>query len=247
MEGDIETAEKILEDKLVDVTFKDSAGWTPLHYAVRRGYNSIIPQLLRNIERTDGAVGDIAVREDLPQGVTTRMAVQDDMGQQCIHLAAERGDCKLLYSPEKFLTEHLVCKDGQTALHRAVLGGSLEMTTMLLNGLGDDVKDTQDSQGRTALHLSVQLGQGKIFTELLSKKANPLLKDNRGRTTLHYAAMDWNNTADRDMISILLDYDELNVPDSDGRMPIHYAAETGCGRYIKLLSRKTNLAKADSS
>jgi hypothetical protein len=88
----------------------------------------------------------------------------------------------------------------QTALHRAVLGGALAMVTMLLDALGD-LKDARDSQGRTALHLCAGLGQGKIF-KLLSRQANILLKDNDGRTTLHYAVMDWHNIIDIDMDSI---------------------------------------------
>lgn len=225
MEGDHAKGEEIIHDGYFNVDFKDSAGWTALHYAVRKGNRSIILKLL-------GRGADVTV--------------QDELGQQCIHLAAERGDCDLLNHHKEFLIGHRVCKDGQTALHRAVLGGSPEMVTMLLDKLGDDIKDVQDLQGRTALHLCAGLGLGEILTELLSRQANPLLKDDTGRTALHYAVMDWNDTTDTDIVSTLLNYGKLNIPDDDGRTPLHYAAQIGYPRYVKLLSRRTDLAVADS-
>ncbi|KUL87792.1 hypothetical protein ZTR_03187 [Talaromyces verruculosus] len=234
IEGDEKSACDVLEDKVINLSFKDGAGWTALHYAVRRGYNSIVEQLFYNMRYGRGELA-------------ATVAVQDDLGQQCIHLAAERGDCGLVKSEEELLKVHKECKDGQTALHRAVLGGSLEMVMLLPDVFRDAVKDAQDSQGRTALHLCAELGQGRIFNELLSRQADILLKDNTGRTTLHYAVMDWNDTTDVDMVSTLLGYEELNVPDNDGRMPLHYAAEIGYPRYVKLLSRKTNIAVVDSS
>jgi ankyrin repeat protein len=55
--------------------------------------------------------------------------------------------------------------------------------------------------------------------------------------------MDWNDTPD--IIPTLLDYEGLNVPDDDGRMPLHYAADLGCPRYVKLLSQSTHLEAVD--
>jgi hypothetical protein len=76
MEGDSNKAREILRERYVDVTVLDSAGWTAVHYAVRRGYRSIINDVLWQ-ERAN-------------------VAVQDELGQQYIHSIAERGDCDLL-------------------------------------------------------------------------------------------------------------------------------------------------------
>ncbi|EED16164.1 ankyrin repeat-containing protein, putative [Talaromyces stipitatus ATCC 10500] len=177
-------------------------------------------------------------------GTALCSAKMDELGQHCIHLAAEHGDSDLLIDFEEFLTGHKVCKDGQTALHRAILAGL--WSWWLLDELGDNLKDVQDFQGRTALHLSAGLGLGKIFTELLTGGANHLLTDNIGRTALHYAALDWNEAIDTDIISTLLDYGELNVPDKDGRTPLHYATENECPAYVKVLVQNKNLAIVDS-
>ncbi|KAF7157812.1 hypothetical protein CNMCM6106_003941 [Aspergillus hiratsukae] len=221
MEGDHDEINEVLKGS-VDVNVQDSGGWTALHHAARRGHNVIIMKLLMK-----GA----------------DVTIQDKLGQQSLHLAAERAEYMTLVYHKKLMTGHQPCKKGQTALHRAVLADSPAVAAILLDGL-KDVKDVQDLQGRTALHLCAELGVRKIFTLLLSRQANPLLKDSTGRTALHYAAMDWNDTPD--IIPALLDYKGLNVPDDDGRMPLHYAADLGCPRYVKLLSQSTNLAIVDS-
>ncbi|KAI7968558.1 hypothetical protein EIK77_006577 [Talaromyces pinophilus] len=107
MEGDEKAAHDVLNDKFINLSFKDGARWTALHYAVRRGYTSIVEQLFHNMRYGRGELA-------------ATVAVQDDLGQQCIHLAAERGDCGLVESEEELLNVHKECKDGQTALHRAV-------------------------------------------------------------------------------------------------------------------------------
>jgi hypothetical protein len=108
MEGDYEEVNELLK-RSVDINFKDSIGWTALHHAVRRGHNAVSIGLLEN-----GA----------------DVTIQDELGQQILHLAAERGDHELLSTILIFLTGHQPCNDGQTALHRAVLAGSLAEVTL---------------------------------------------------------------------------------------------------------------------
>jgi ankyrin repeat protein len=57
--------------------------------------------------------------------------------------------------------------------------------------------------------------------------------------------MDWNN--DLVIVDTLLEHEILYVPDNDGCMPLHYAANIGYVGYLELLPQKTQLAVVDLS
>jgi ankyrin repeat protein len=206
-----------------EVKSKARNSWTALHRAVWLGQRSTVRFLLRRAEES----------VDIP----------DRLGQQVFHLAAERGDLNILMPMLKYIKRYKACLDGQTVLHRAVLGGSEPAVAAVLSKL--DVKDSQDLHGKTALHLAAELGQTEIARFLLSKQANPTVRDVSGRTALHYAAMYASGTDE--MIRTLLGYDGSNIADLGGHLPLHYAAEQGHVPSVRILLQHTKLDLVDSS
>jgi ankyrin repeat protein len=232
MDGDEAKVRDLFYRDRPPINLQGSGGYTAMHHAVRRGHHDIIRVLFQEDAKSD---------------------IRDELGQQSIHLAAERGDEELLMDYPEFMEGHQPCKDGQTALHRAVLGECLTVVKLLLNKFGAEMMDAQDSLGRTALHLSAELGQRKIIAELICRNANMELKDSSGRTILHYAAMNSNNDPvildtllGYEILETLQEYDILNLPDNDGRMPLHYAASIGYVDYLNVLVNKTHLGVKDS-
>jgi ankyrin repeat protein len=114
---------------------------------------------------------------------------------------------------------------------------------MVLDSL--DVKDVQDSEGKTALHLSAELGLTGILKILLSRKVNPSLKDSGGRTALHFASMNWNGSDE--IVLKLQGYEGLNIMDNKNRKPLYYASANGNLSLVKILLQHTNPAIQDSS
>src|SRR5262249_33806443 len=58
---------------------------------------------------------------------------------------------------------------------------------------------------------------------LLESGANPNIKDNDGRTPLHYAVSDKHEAK---ITSLLKHKAKLDIQDKDGKTPLHYAVDT---------------------
>nr|CAH7742179.1 unnamed protein product [Callosobruchus chinensis] len=97
-------------------------------------------------------------------------------------------------------------------LHRATLGGSLEVVSALLKT--DKPPDVKDQEGRTAAHLASMKGYDHILERLIECDANVNLRDSAGYTPLH----------------LLVQKGGANVQarhTDSGRVPLHEAAERG--------------------
>uniref|UniRef100_A0A1A9VJN9 ANK_REP_REGION domain-containing protein n=1 Tax=Glossina austeni TaxID=7395 RepID=A0A1A9VJN9_GLOAU len=99
----------------------------------------------------------------------------------------------------------------------------------------DDLKDilnlTRGESGLTILHVVSNMDGNlaeKYVNLLLDAGANPNIKDNRGKTPLHYAS--YNNIG-----SLIEAGADLNVQDSKERTPLHYAASIGDEKSINVL------------
>ena len=151
-----------------------------------------------------------------------------------------------------------------TILHELVMSGV--MIDQFLDIRGLDI-DHRDSQGRTLLHaacrgfdgldyvLGSQYNSGTkkdervtLLQRLLSLGADIRARDNRGRNILHHIIGNIPRPLDPDNYevslgaAIALAPDLVNLPDKDGKMPLHYAA--GCAAMMRTPEAATALLAA---
>ncbi|KAL9045455.1 MAG: hypothetical protein Q9214_001501 [Letrouitia sp. 1 TL-2023] len=165
--------EKIILELLnngADIDSRDETGWTPLTWAVSKGYIKTARLFLE--KRAD----------DL---------LSDQSGRLPIHYAAQRGDkhiVELLAKSHSNLNQKN--KFGETPLHLAALEGHVEVVQLLL--AKDAMIDMQDNKGRTALHRSVHGQHSNVVATLLSRNANSIQQDKHRETVMHAAAKEGN-------------------------------------------------------
>ena len=174
---------EMLIAKEANVLVRTQDGLTPLHLACKHGYHTLISFLI-----TEGTLEAC----DYIRGWTPLQ-----YACKCNHIECARrivvGFSKLLLQTHiKYnLTFHtLRDQDGRTILHHACLRNDIQFVENLLN-LGAD-PNVQDTNGVTPL-MSALLYHGSnvdmnLLSLLLSLVWEPDIKDNRGRTALHYSA-----------------------------------------------------------
>lgn len=141
------------------------------------------------------------------------------------------------------------CGRGRLALHYSALGGHIEVVRELLDaGLcllsqliflvlasvsgversmratGDEVKDTQDCDGISALMLASGNGHAAVVELLLKRYADKHKKDSAGLCAAHHAA----KSSQQECLDLLLDAgSHLLEADAMGQLLIHFAAING--------------------
>ena len=83
-----------------------------------------------------------------------------------------------------------VNSDGRTPLHHAASVGSLGVTQVLLSLSANarELLETKDGMGFTPLIVAVSAGKLDVVRELVGNGADVKASNNRGQTSLHYAA-----------------------------------------------------------
>mmetsp|Transcript_4322 Transcript_4322/g.13946 ORF Transcript_4322/g.13946 Transcript_4322/m.13946 type:complete len:281 (+) Transcript_4322:325-1167(+) len=117
---------------------------------------------------------------------------------------------------------------GEMPLHKLARGGLLRQTRSLLSitpKLHDDL-NWQDKQGKTPLMLAAEYNHPEIVNELLDLGADAMMESSNGGTALHLAVATKSEAAIIAMLShSKVDRTHLvDVPDRNGRTPLHIAA-----------------------
>lgn len=174
---------------------------TALHDAIWRGHHGLFSALIEKAS----------------------LNVPDELGQQPLHLAAERGDPMIVsYLLERKAILGARCRHGQTALHRAAWGGSAVVVDLLLKA-GSSV-NTKDNDGNTALHMAVEKGFEPVVELLIENGAEVNARSQNDATPLHHASM----TGHERFIKLLIRKgSDAKAEDKSGWTPLHCAAENG--------------------
>ncbi|XP_052767081.1 ankycorbin-like isoform X3 [Mya arenaria] len=150
------------------------------------------------------------------------MEKTDDDGQTPLIVACKNGNAEQV----KHLLEEgtSVCtKDhsGKTALHHCADNLETQCAEMLLDK-DPSVLEEKDEQGYTVLTLAVLVGNDKLMTLLLDRKANLQVTDNEGHLLTHWAAV----CGQLKVLDILVQHGaDLSSADHHHAYPIHYAAQ----------------------
>jgi ankyrin repeat protein len=120
---------------------------------------------------------------------------------------------------------------GCTPLMYAVTGKDLERVRVLVTRV--DV-NTQDRDGKTALHHAAVGGQPRMVKALLQQKASINVRDKDGATALFYAAM----CGYEDVVRLLVaNRADVSAADRHGRTAQGAARRSGYPRIVHLLRR----------
>ncbi|KAH1064214.1 hypothetical protein J1N35_029201 [Gossypium stocksii] len=149
--------------------------------------------------------------------------------------AAEKGDSSIFKSlSEDHLTKSLKLRneDARSLLHVAVSSAHPEVVKLLSAAADESVVNGIDEEGWAPILSAASIGNLEITEILFSKGANVNVKNDGGRTALHYAASKgWLKIAE-----LLISHGaKINSKDKVGCTPLHRAASTGKSALCELL------------
>lgn len=126
-------------------------------------------------------------------------------------------------------------------LRFAIVNRDIKTARDLINGMSGDELATQDGRGKTALHVTVQVGNAELAGLVMHKmnKNQLVIQDKNENTALYYAV--WNNCFD--IAKLLIDgmsSEQLGLQDNKGRTLLHICVY--CSKYemAALLISKMN-------
>ncbi|KAL6498893.1 hypothetical protein OROHE_026400 [Orobanche hederae] len=121
--------------------------------------------------------------------------------------------------------------NGYYALHWAALNNLADIVQYIIDRGGD--VDAKDNAGQTALHWAAARGSIAAADVLLQNGARVEAADSNSYRPVHVAAQ-YGHTAFLNHI-VATYHADFNVPDNDGRSPLHWAAYKGFSDTIRLL------------
>eukprot|EP01018_Ginkgo_biloba_P010032 Gb_22056 [translate_table: standard] len=175
MNGNSRLCKTLLKIKKQLGDAKDSAGQTPLHYAVTNNHKEVVDVLLEGIASNQNE------------------SYKDLSGRTPLHLAAENGNQKIVQKLLSAKWEHpenyVRIGDflGETALHKAARGGHKEIVKKLLDSGARPLLE-RDCDGRTALHYAVQVSNEEDAAEIAKSLLKKYEKSPEERSLLLWAS-----------------------------------------------------------
>jgi len=208
--GIVEVAIDLIGTKRWDVNQRDSAGLTPLIWAVRYGHEEVVEFLLQQKQ----------TQPDIPD---------TEYGRTALSWAAESGHEGVV---RLFL--------GPLFLNPGSIGrrwGNTWRVMSLLFGKKYINPDRPDHFGKTPLSLAARNGHDGIVKLLLGREdVSPDRPDHNGQSPLSWAARNGHGG----VVKLLLDRGDISPgrPDNFGRTPLSLAARNGHDGVVELLKAR---------
>jgi ankyrin repeat protein len=218
---------KLLLKYSADVNMQDKDGNTPLHWAVRKGNESLLLLMLEN-----GAGTSVIVRLLLENGASTSVNVQNTDGQTPLHLAVLiRNESVVRLLLANGADVNVPNKNGSTPMHNAASTTNESVVRLLLQS-GADLNVPDKYYGETPLHKAVEFSNESVVRLLLQSGANVKAQDKNGKTPLHRAAL----IGDKSVVRLLLENGaRVDVQNESGDTPLSFAVITGYKSVTRLL------------
>ena len=215
--GHLELCKTFVDRHKFDVLMTDSFGWAALHCSARNGSYDLVT---------------------LFADMGTDIDVKDNLGRNCLHIAALYGHlnlCKTLIDKHNF-DVHMADENGWTALHYSARNGSYELLTCF-TGMGSNI-GLKDNFGRNSLHFAALSGHLNLCRILLDKhKFNVDMADNGGCTALHFSA----ENGSYELITYFVNMgSDIHLKDNLGRNCLHIATLHGHLNLSKTLIDEDN-------
>uniref|UniRef100_A0A1X7TQA2 Uncharacterized protein n=2 Tax=Amphimedon queenslandica TaxID=400682 RepID=A0A1X7TQA2_AMPQE len=223
--GSINSVKYLINSHNSDPNITDIDGMTCLHRSCRNGHIDIT-QYLIEVQHCD-------------------INKTDNEGRTLVHHAAWSGNFDLVQYliTEQGLSPTAVTKNGLTALHYASLSLNLSLVKELIATYQLDPHQA-DSNGKLPIHYAAQSGD-ILLLKLYVKdyKCSLSLTANKGQNVIHYLSSEGHTHFIKHITSQYPQYISLlHSTDSEGRIPLLYACESG---NIQLVSYLKNDMKCD--
>ena len=166
-EDSLEICQMLLKDPKNQNPF-DKNGFTPLHFAARKGHSSIFKQIAFKVEEKNPKSKNNFI-------TPLHEAANNGKLDICIYILNHlKNSNDKIINPKDFT--------GRTPLHMAAGIGHLEICKSIIEMVED--KNPQDAEGNTPLHLAAKFECGAVFQLILrnAKQKNP--QNKKGLTPL---------------------------------------------------------------
>ncbi|XP_043505230.1 serine/threonine-protein phosphatase 6 regulatory ankyrin repeat subunit B-like [Polistes fuscatus] len=213
------------------VNARDKNQWMPLHYAVKRGNETIVKYLLDN-----GAIYNADV-SNKPILLTDNFKIKNILELteklfEYIKLGNETKVAECIQTQKEIINARQ--NNGNTPLHVAIYYDHFNIAKLLLDNKADFslINDTRD----TVLHFATVKGY-EVIVETLLEKANRLhdivnVETVNGMTALHLAAK--HNSMK--LVKLFLSYGAIyNAKNEDGQMPIDLSTDKDIIDFFKFI------------
>jgi ankyrin repeat protein len=208
--GDVAKVKRLIDNERSLANRSGCGQFTPLHISAIAG-NARMVQLLLNAGAEVNAKGSY--------GLTP------------LSLAAISNDAATVEMLLKCGADVKSRDESGTALHHAIIAGSVDAARVLLSH-GADI-NTGDNEGTTPLHDAVLKGDVRMTDFLLSNGADPNVPDENGSTALRYA---YHDDAAFEVARRLMSHGlRVNLRDKTGATMLHWVALRGNAAVARLL------------
>ncbi|XP_066289275.1 transient receptor potential cation channel subfamily A member 1-like [Branchiostoma lanceolatum] len=156
----------------------DKAGQTSLHKSAGRGHYNVVETILSSGSTTDDDT--VLVDDTRDAGDVTRRLVNalDRQGRKPLHMAAEKGQEKIVRLLLEKNTSINKTRDGRSPLHLATESGSAETVDTLISAHRQSLTWT-DKQGDTPLHAAARRNHAHLIPVLLKENVGLASKENK--------------------------------------------------------------------